>query len=214
MNPCRDVSIPSRESALLRLYGTVQVLLEMFRVFGSFDTAGEVIFAEASQSAAQLVEWAPSVGSGLFQTSPAVSVLVTEILERHHSYVGYRGPAWPSPLIHQRGVEPTRLRALHTRLPRRRRHALQQRRSPLHDHGIARRAHGRRAPPVTAPCSTAAGYTSPPLRGSHVGTVDTHRRDVSHFAIIFVEPGMIRPEPCLRPPDPTGVHQPGERRAR
>jgi hypothetical protein len=37
------------------------------------DTAGEVIFAEASQSADQLVEWVPSVGSGLFQTSPAVS---------------------------------------------------------------------------------------------------------------------------------------------
>src|SRR2546430_11708946 len=106
------------------------------------------------------------------RTSPAVSLLVTAILERDHPYLGYRGPAWPSPLVHQRGVEPALLRALHTHLPRRRRHSLQQRRSPLHDHGIARRAHGRCAPPVTAPYSTAAGYTSPPLRGSNVGTLD------------------------------------------
>jgi hypothetical protein len=37
------------------------------------DTAGEVIFWEASQSANQLVERAPSVNSGLFPTSPSVS---------------------------------------------------------------------------------------------------------------------------------------------
>jgi hypothetical protein len=40
----------------------------------AFDTAGEVIFTEASQSANQPVERAPSVDSGLFQTSPAVSL--------------------------------------------------------------------------------------------------------------------------------------------
>jgi hypothetical protein len=44
---------------------------------GTFDTAGEVIFAEDNQSANQLIERAPSMGSGLFQTSPAVSLLVT-----------------------------------------------------------------------------------------------------------------------------------------
>jgi hypothetical protein len=42
----------------------------------AFDTAGEVIFTEASQFANQPVERAPSVDSGLFQTSPAVSLLV------------------------------------------------------------------------------------------------------------------------------------------
>ena len=46
-------------------------------VFVTFDTDGEVIFAEASQVANQLVERAPSVGSGLFQTSPSVSLLVS-----------------------------------------------------------------------------------------------------------------------------------------
>jgi hypothetical protein len=68
--------------------------------------------------------------------------------------------------------------------------------------------------PVTAPCATAAGDPSPPLRGSHVGTVDTHPRDVRHFAIIFVEPGMTRPEKFLISQAPKGVNQPGERRAR
>jgi hypothetical protein len=46
--------------------------LAAFRLTKS-DTDGEVIFAEASQVANQLVERAPSVGSGLFQTSPSVS---------------------------------------------------------------------------------------------------------------------------------------------
>jgi hypothetical protein len=48
-------------------------------LFVVFDTAGEVIFTEASQLANQPVERAPSVDSGLFQTSPAVSFLVTWI---------------------------------------------------------------------------------------------------------------------------------------
>ena len=34
------------------------------------------------------------------------------------------------------------------------------------------------------------------------------------LAIIVVEPGLTCPELCLRSPDPRGVHQPGERRAR
>jgi hypothetical protein len=37
------------------------------------DTDGEVIFTEASQSPNQPIERAPSVTSGLFQTSPSVS---------------------------------------------------------------------------------------------------------------------------------------------
>ena len=45
----------------------------------AFDTDGEVIFAEASQVANQLVERAPSVGSGLFQTSPSVSKLAKSL---------------------------------------------------------------------------------------------------------------------------------------
>jgi hypothetical protein len=57
-------------------------------------------------------------------------------------------------------------------------------------------------------CSTAAGQTSPPLRGSKVGTVDTHPRDVSHFAIIFVERGMTRPEKILMSQEPTGDTSP------
>jgi hypothetical protein len=147
-------------------------------------------------------------------TSPAGSLVVTELLERSTPDVGSSGPASPNPLVHQRGVSPARRRALHTRPPRRCRHALPQIRSLLHDHGMTRRGHGRRTPPVTAPCSTAAGHPFPPLRGSNVGTVDMHRRDVSHFAIIFVEPGMTRPEKCLIPQEPTGVHTHGERRAR
>jgi hypothetical protein len=45
-------------------------------LFVVFDTAGEVIFAEENQSANQLIKRAPSMGSGLFQTSPAVSLLI------------------------------------------------------------------------------------------------------------------------------------------
>jgi hypothetical protein len=45
------------------------------------------------------------------------ALLVTEILERDHPYLGYRGPAWPNPLVHQRGVEPARLRAVLRRSP-------------------------------------------------------------------------------------------------
>jgi hypothetical protein len=51
------------------------MLIGYIRVSKS-DTAGEVIFTEASQSANQPVERAPTVTSGLFQTSPAVSFLV------------------------------------------------------------------------------------------------------------------------------------------
>jgi hypothetical protein len=45
-------------------------------VFVILDTAGEVIFAGANQSADQFVQWVPSVGSGLVPTSPSASRLV------------------------------------------------------------------------------------------------------------------------------------------
>jgi hypothetical protein len=41
--------------------------------FTKTDTAGEVIFAGANQSANQFVQRVPSMGSGLFPTSPAVA---------------------------------------------------------------------------------------------------------------------------------------------
>jgi hypothetical protein len=47
------------------------------------DTDGEVIFAEDSQSANQLIERAPSIGSGLFQTSPSVSKVAKSRMWAH-----------------------------------------------------------------------------------------------------------------------------------
>jgi hypothetical protein len=43
------------------------------KIITKSDTAGEEIFAGDNRPANQLIEWVPSVDTGLFQTSPLVS---------------------------------------------------------------------------------------------------------------------------------------------